>query len=142
MKTTILVPVQDLFGEYDQEMQHTVSSKFGMGIPTHIQLNLSEALINKMHYVQELITQHKLSIIQFNSHLTNLFEPPSDVILLKNNDIIPVSSFTEYEKTWQTFDSKSFNLSCHRVYSNKFQAHFFYKNGWTNFSFITEYFTV
>lgn len=124
-----------------KDMEGFVLRTFKMPIPTHAKLSFQPSLIEKMKKVQNFMCEQKLSTSSFISSFRKDTEH-SHVELLHENKEIIISKYEDFDRLFDSLDTKCFTLSCNSIYENTFTAQFIYVTSWTEFVFSTSNFSI
>src|SRR5579875_2624522 len=110
----------------DVEMpEDEVRHLFGMDIPTHIHLVLTDELLAKMKHIQNLIKENNLTSIETLSSYRKA--PDSSYALFyRNDELMKIPKYLDGYNKYDTVDLNSFTLTCKSIHSRNFSASFLY----------------
>ena len=136
----IEVEIQTRFEGYTAEKHQWVIDNFKMPIPNKVRLHLCDTTIKKMKEASALTSNHKFNEISFIS-TTRKDSEHCFVELFRNDHLIEVSQYEDFDRYFDTFDSTKFNISSTSFHTNAFHASFHFTNAsCSEFSFKTKNF--
>jgi len=120
--------------------EEEVKQAFGLGIPTHIHLYFTDALIEKMKKIQSLIRENNLTTIKTLSSYRK--SPDSSyAIFYRNDEEMHIPKYVDGGRKYDIVELNNFSLTCDSFYGVKFSASFLYTSpSCDEFVVNTEYF--
>lgn len=104
-----------------------VIEKFGMPIPTHVKIHLTDELKNKAIKMKQVMKELQLSSMKTISS-RGADETHSHLELFENGINIPIACCEDFDRLFPVFDPQSFML-CIDSLNKKFHISFLYTNG-------------
>lgn len=139
MNKTIIatVNIKDIKMPEDQ-----VRHLFGLDIPTHIHLFLTDALFEKMKNIQKMIKENNLTTIKTLSSYRKT--PDSSYALFyRNNELMDIPKYLDGDIKYSVVDLNNFTLTCDSVHARNFSASFLYTSALCNeLEVKTQYFNI
>lgn len=121
----IEVGIKERFEGYTSEKHEYVMNIFKMPIPNKVRLHFCDITINKMKEAIALTNSHKFNEIKFIS-TTHQDSEHCFVELFKDEHLVEVSQYEDFDRYFNTFDAHFFNISCSSFYKDCFQANFLF----------------
>lgn len=154
MLKTIIVPVQEVslfisdssaysdlgaLNKIKDEEYERIFTTYGMPVPTHLQLQLSQELLNKMIAVKNISNLYNLKKIEFYSKDRN--NTNRSFANIFNGDTKIETTYYEEAGKFPCYNNESFRLIYDSFYE-QFCVEFYYINSYIECPFSTHYFDI